>query len=50
MYQPTGLTSSVPYPAKPWKASAKGVYRLIVDVFTPTGVQSYEHRFEVVEN
>lgn len=50
MYQPTGLTPSIPYPNKPWKASAKGIYRLIVDVFTPTGVQSYEHWFEVIED
>lgn len=50
MYQPTGLIPSIPYPNNPWKASAKGIYRLIVDVFTPTGIQSYEHQFEVVEN
>ena len=53
MYSPTGL-SPLSYPYKehhpqPWKADKPGRYRLLVDVFTDTGVQSYEHPFEVVE-
>ena len=34
---------------KPWKAEKPGRYRLLVDVFTEKGVQSYEHLFEVME-
>ena len=53
MYRPTGL-SPLSYPYKeqrpqPWTAYKPGRYRLLVDVFTETGVQSYEHPFEVVE-
>lgn len=48
MYTPTGLSPSVePSEEKVWVASERGGYRLIVDVFTPSGVQSYEHRFVV---
>ena len=52
MYSPMGL-SPLSYPFKeyapePWKAEKPGRYRLLVDVITESGVQSYEKSFEVV--
>ena len=52
MYSPMGL-SPLSYPFKeyasePWKAEKVGRYRLLVDVITESGVQSYEKAFEVV--
>lgn len=48
MYTPMGLSPSAgPSEEKAWIASEKGSYRLMVDVFTSSGVQSYEHRFVV---
>ena len=52
MYSPMGL-SPLSYPFKeyapePWKAEKTGRYRLLVDVITESGVQSYEKAFEVV--
>ena len=53
IYTPTGLSPlSHPYQemALPSLTADKpGRYRLLVDVFTETGVQSYEYPFEVVE-
>ena len=49
-YTPTGLSKlSDSFEPKPWKAEKPGRYRLLVDVFTEKGVQSYEHLFEVME-
>lgn len=49
-YTPTGVSKlSDSFVPKPWKAEKPGRYRLLVDVFTEKGVQSYEHLFEVVE-
>jgi len=49
-YSPTGISKlSNTFEPQPWKADKPGRYRLLVDVFTDTGVQSYEHPFEVVE-
>ena len=48
MYTPMGLSPSAGLSEeKAWIASEKGSYRLMVDVFTSSGVQSYEHRFVV---
>jgi hypothetical protein len=50
MYTPTGLSKlGGTMKEHPWVADKPGAYRLIVDVFSPEGIQSYEHRFEVVE-
>ena len=50
MYTPTGLSKlGGTMKEHPWLADKPGAYRLIVDVFSPEGIQSYEHRFEVVE-
>jgi len=49
-YSPMGISKlSNTFEPQPWKADKPGRYRLLVDVFTDTGVQSYEHPFEVVE-
>ena len=52
-YKPTGL-SPLSHPYKEMKASSlscskPGCYRLLVDVITESGVQSYERLFNVVE-
>ena len=50
MYTPTGLSKlGGTMKEHQWVADKPGAYRLIVDVFSPEGIQSYEHRFEVVE-
>lgn len=48
IYAPKGLTSvAKPDAGNIWIATCKGTYRLLLDVFTKSGVQSYEHPFEV---
>ena len=53
MYSPTGLSPlSYPYmemSASPLVCNEPGRYRLMVDVITESGVQSYEQIFNVVE-
>ena len=50
MYTPTGLSAqNGTFKQQPWVADKPGVYRLVVDVFTDSYVQSYEQSFEVVE-
>ena len=52
MYSPTGLSPlSHPYkeiPKPSLSCSKPGRYRLLVDVITESGVQSYEKSFEVI--
>lgn len=51
MYTPTGLSpfSGQAVVPRSWTAFHSGRYRLVVDVFTDTSVQSYEHVFEVIQ-
>lgn len=53
IYSPLGL-SPLSYPFKeittpPLVCDKPGQYRLLVDVITDFGIQSYEHSFQVVE-
>lgn len=52
MYSSLGLSSfsGNAFLEHPWIALCPGRYRLVIDVFTALGVQSYEHGFEVIES